>query len=182
MPPELEEASNEPEQFTQVPRIDQLIHIEPDQPESQPVEQPEMPNITKEDDGTKMTEEPSLGGALNATVELAEDMAKNEQDDEQNKTILAHSYLGSTEPSIGSPINSSAQNDEDSNVDIFKNIPSPIVQPPMPDLPMPPEVPDFSSLPPQPQSQYSPDQQPYNSQFNDNSSNNDPSQFRIPGQ
>lgn len=39
-------------------------------------------------------DEPTLGGTLNATTELAADEARREAESDQNKTILSHSYLG----------------------------------------------------------------------------------------
>jgi hypothetical protein len=48
---------------------------------------------------------PSMGGALNATTEQAADDARTAQADDQNKTILAHSYL---DPSQSTPQASSA--------------------------------------------------------------------------
>ncbi len=42
-------------------------------------------------------EEPSFGGTLNATTEQAADDARDAREDDQNKTILSHSYLGSTD-------------------------------------------------------------------------------------
>jgi hypothetical protein len=43
--------------------------------------------------------EPSLGGTLNATTEKAAEDNRNEIEDDQNKTILSHSYVGSSAPS-----------------------------------------------------------------------------------
>lgn len=42
--------------------------------------------------------EPALGGSLNATTELAAEDARREAENDQNKTILSHSYLGSSDP------------------------------------------------------------------------------------
>lgn len=41
--------------------------------------------------------EPVLGGTLNATAELAAEDARREAENDQNKTILSHSYLGSSD-------------------------------------------------------------------------------------
>lgn len=41
--------------------------------------------------------EPVLGGTLNATTEQAADDARREIENDQNKTILSHSYIGSTD-------------------------------------------------------------------------------------
>jgi hypothetical protein len=40
------------------------------------------------------TEEPTFGGTLNATTEQAEDDARRAAENDQNKTILSHSYIG----------------------------------------------------------------------------------------
>jgi len=136
---------------------------------------------------TEMESSPSLGGVLNATTDQAEEDARRYRDSDQNKTILAHSYLGNTEAEVASPINSSTQgNDNYESSDIFQNSQAPVLQPPIQDLPMPPEVPDFSTLPPQPQAQYSagmqdPFSQPMPNTYQ-NPVSNDPGQFRIPGQ
>lgn len=55
-------------------------------------------------------EEPSMGGTLNATTEQAAEDARNEKENDQNKTILSHSYLGST-PSYETPMNGSSSAD-----------------------------------------------------------------------
>lgn len=49
---------------------------------------------------TKLGEviEPALGGALNATTEQAAEDARREAENDQNKTILSHSYLGGENP------------------------------------------------------------------------------------
>lgn len=41
--------------------------------------------------------EPTLGGTLNATTEQAADDARREAENDQNRTILSHSYLGSAD-------------------------------------------------------------------------------------
>lgn len=42
--------------------------------------------------------EPTLGGTLNATTEQAAEDNRNEIEDDKNKTILSHSYVGSSAP------------------------------------------------------------------------------------
>lgn len=127
--------------------------------------------------------EPTLGGTLNATTERAAEDTKRNLESDQNKTILSHSYLGKAEPGHDMPINSSVEalptNDDR---EIFSNSPSTVVQPPMPDLPMPPAVPDFSTLPPQPFGQFEPVKPNIVSQTSSfsNPVNDDPGQFRIP--
>ena len=53
-------------------------------------------------------EEPSMGGTLSATADQAADDARREQENDQNKTILSHSYLGgSTAPAAAQESGSS---------------------------------------------------------------------------
>jgi len=54
--------------------------------------------------------EPSLGGSLSATTEQAADDARKEAENDQNKTILSHSYISST-PSYSAPMNGAASGD-----------------------------------------------------------------------
>ena len=56
--------------------------------------------------------EPVLGGTLNATAEQAADDARREAENDQNKTILSHSYLGSDASEAATP-GSAAVNDVD---------------------------------------------------------------------
>lgn len=44
------------------------------------------------------SDEPVLGGTLNATAEQAAEDARREEENDQNKTILSHSYLGGSDP------------------------------------------------------------------------------------
>jgi hypothetical protein len=115
--------------------------------------------------------EPTLGGTLNATTDQAAEDARRAADDDQNKTILSHSYLDGS-PAI-SPAMSGATSQEDGPmVDPLQTPVSPEVHsayaldpttapvaapitpptpvapvPPAPadlGLPMPPPLPDFS--------------------------------------
>ena len=197
-------------------------------------------------DWTPIASEPSLGGTLNATTEQAEEDTRRDLADDQNKTILSHSYL-SDSPTYNAPINGTAQSDDGADVDIFASspntspsvetvsepvagaeavvVPIPSITPeptgqtladldvqnrdtdsrddvlaavhatfsdqpltPSPDiaLPLPPPLPDFSTLPPpqQPErlgdifapepTQPTPQQPPAGEE--------DPGQFKIPGQ
>ncbi len=91
--------------------------------------------------------EPSLGGTLNATAEEAAEQARRDIEDQQNKTILSHSYLGGSSTS-NTPINSAGQSEDSSqSVDIFSSGPMSSA-PSVVDLPLPPPLPDFSTLPP----------------------------------
>ena len=62
----------------------------------EPTPAPELPSI---EHATSPSNEsgPSLGGTLNATTEQAADDARKQQEDDQNKTILTHSYLDSSD-------------------------------------------------------------------------------------
>lgn len=143
--------------------------------------------------------EPSLGGTLSATTNQAAEDARREVDDQQNKTILTHSYLDDSVSTA--PINSANQPEDNKSVDIFagdqtSTLPPvaeptigamPVVQPPTLDsLPLPPPLPDFSTLSPPPittASTVAPASVPapvFNSA--PQSPTNDPTQFRIPGQ
>lgn len=122
------------------------------------------------------TAEPALGGTLSATSEQAAEDARRDLEDQQNKVILKHSYVSDENaPSINSI---GKDNGEGESVDIFANAPmaggeapkidentmgqqamtitppsenvdvQPVVTAPIIDLPMPPPLPDFSTLPP----------------------------------
>jgi hypothetical protein len=140
--------------------------------------------------------EPSFGGTLNATAEQAAQDARRELDDQQNTTTLTHSYLSSPDSNSVSPINGIGQTEDNKTVDIFATAPSgqatptddslmapiPVIQPPKFDMPLPPPLPDFSTLPPQPVAGFNipmPAQNPISAPT---PVVNDPTQFRIPGQ
>lgn len=182
--------------------------------ESEKTEQPQMPSlplppeIPKSDDTkeqisakSEILDEPLLGGILNATSDQAAEDARKQLEDQQNKTILAHSYLGQDSAGMA-PINSAIQDDSTKDVDIFSDSPNsaeakstpiepntqaPIVSGPG-DIPLPPPPPvtDFSTLPPTSTlpdvsaSLPSPQEEiPPTSTLPDS---NDPSQFKIPNQ
>lgn len=114
--------------------------------------------------------EPSLGGTLNATSEQAAEDARREEEGDQNKTILTHSYLDSS-PAVPatSPGTSSyvLGHDEavvtDDPFPVAQVVPAQetmghelVIQPPVAQvasspadfgLPMPPPLPDFSAIP-----------------------------------
>lgn len=121
---------------------------------------------------------PLLGGILNATTNEAAEETRREAVDQQNKTILNHSYLGS--PSHDTAINSAGQTENVQSVDIFSNAPMSSM-PPTVDLPLPPPVPDFSTLPPPPMPDFNAlSLEPKPSALPVLAAN-DPSQFKIPG-
>jgi len=145
--------------------------------------------------------EPSLGGTLSATTDQAAEDARRELESQQNKTILSHSYLDDSGILNNSQINGVGQPEDTKMIDIFEStspteqatsfdtpaMPTPFVQAPQFEMPLPPPppLPDFSTMtppmPPQfdvptisPASSASFSQQP--SQQDD-----DPTQFKIPG-
>lgn len=166
---------------------------------------PEISNAYAPEADAQATE-PSLGGTLNATSEQAAEDNRAQMDDEKNKTILSHSYVGSpdivtptpppsedkahefleangpapgsnsvnaaTPPATGELVHSAyAVDDTAPENGPPPAVPSPEVTPdptpaPVPSLPpapadlglpMPPEVPDFSQLPPLPTTQPRPE-------------------------
>ena len=133
------------------------------------------------------TVEPLLGGVLNATADQAADDARRELEEQQNKTILTHSYLGNPETTLTSPtpINSIGQAEDIQNVDIFANAPMSSGEP-MVDLPLPPIAPqlpsDFTTLPPPPLPDFNVPASLPDLNSSPTPITNDPSQFRIPGQ
>ena len=147
--------------------------------------------------------EPSLGGTLNATTDQAAEDSRRELEDQQNKTILTHSYLSGSESapnvSINTPINSNSANQPEDNrvVDIFAGEPIstlspaeeqanrviPVIQPPKLDMPLPPPLPDFSTLSPPPMFGSSMPPAPTTElKIESRPIVDDPSQFKIPGQ
>lgn len=115
--------------------------------------------------------EPSLGGTLNATTEQAAEDARKEEENDQNKTILTHSYLdsssGGTSPASATGTGPSyvlghdeavaaeepttqqpAQPETMGHELVVEPIAAPIMSTPVDlGLPMPPPLPDFSAQP-----------------------------------
>lgn len=254
----LEDISNEVKTQNQEEATDVAEQILADRLEAAPVPAPVIetaaPQPTKQPlngavDWSPVSNEPLLGGTLNATTEQAEEDTRRDIADDQNKTILTHSYL-SESPTYNAPINGADQSSDDADVDIFANSPntppstemvpeqatvgetviSPIDstvvpeptgqtladldaqnrdtdahndalgavnatfgdQPatPAPDvtLPLPPPLPDFSTMPPPPISPAQPPERlgdifaPEPTPPQPPSSDSDPGQFKIPGQ
>jgi len=124
---------------------------------------------------------PSLGGILNATTDQAAEDTRRELENQQNKTILTHSYLGGIGPSHDTAINSVGQKEDTQNVDIFANVPISNALPTV-SLPLPPSLPNFSTLPPPPIPDFSVTSQAPKAITPSVLAANDPSQFKIPGQ
>lgn len=197
------------------------------------------------------SDEPLLGGTLNATTEQAEEDARRDLADDQNKTLLSHSYL-SESPTYNAPINGADPSSDAAaaDVDVFANSPNtppsaetvpeqatvgetvispidstvvpgpvgqtladldaqnrdtdsrndaladvnstfgnqPITQTPDVTLPLPPPLPDFSTMPPPPISPAQPPERlgdifaPEPTPSQPPSGDSDPGQFKIPGQ
>ncbi|MBC7868600.1 hypothetical protein H7X69_00260 [Candidatus Saccharibacteria bacterium] len=197
------------------------------------------------------SDEPLLGGTLNATTEQAEEDARRALADDQNKTLLSHSYL-SESPTYNAPINGADPSSDAAaaDVDVFANSPNtppsaetvpeqatvgetvispidstvvpgpvgqtladldaqnrdtdsrndaladvnstfgnqPITQTPDVTLPLPPPLPDFSTMPPPPISPAQPPERlgdifaPEPTPSQPPSGDSDPGQFKIPGQ
>ena len=106
-------------------------------------------------------DEPLFGGTLNATTEQAADDARRELENDQNKTILSHSYLASSSV-VDTPTSSTAgssyvlgHDDMAATPDLTPSHELVIEPPVVPiastpadlGLPMPPALPDFSAPP-----------------------------------
>jgi hypothetical protein len=176
---------------------------EPSPPTSEPAKEPPLPQPEPVEDiiltptsadsskkplgkaKTEITDEPLLGGILNATSDQAAEDAKRELDEQQNQTILAHSYL---KGSGNNPINSASQLINGTKpVDIFADT-SPVDDiPSVGGLPLPPPLPNFSTLPPSstvsptPDISASPTEPAYSSTLPSPLPDGpDPTQFQIP--
>lgn len=127
--------------------------------------------------------EPLLGGILNATTDQAAEDARRELEEQQNKTILSHSYLGNQELSTLSenPINGLGQTEDPKTIDIFNESTIPHSEP-MVNLPLPPQLPDFSTLPPPPVPVFDTNIMPQPNTISQMQTSTDPAQFKIPGQ
>lgn len=104
-------------------------------------------------------DEPSFGGTLNATTEQAADDSRRELENDQNKTILSHSYLTSSQ-AIDVPASSTGGssyvlgNDDTAATPDVTPAHELVIEPPVAPitstptdlgLPMPPALPDFSA-------------------------------------
>ena len=89
-----------------------------------PAELPQEPVIDSVGAMPTTQNEPSLGGTLSATADQAAEDARRELENQQNKTILSHSYL-SNEASTVAPINGANQHEDAKLIDIFSGDQSP---------------------------------------------------------
>jgi hypothetical protein len=129
----------------------------------EPAESVVQPSVPSE-----QTIEPSLGGTLNATTEEAAEDTRREEEADQNKTILTHSYLSSSPEGEGVSTTEAAGSSyvlghdeaEPASNDaapapetqghelVIEPIVTPVAATPADlGLPMPPELPDFSQPP-----------------------------------
>jgi hypothetical protein len=115
---------------------------------------PTAPSVGTAVQQTNLGDSPSFGGTLNATTEQAEDDARREQEDDQNKTILQHSYLQPSEVAAmtapGSEAVSPTESSEASDSAYAFNAPTtapiaPIL--PQPPTTQPPEEPEYTPEP-----------------------------------
>lgn len=133
-----------------VPTIDEIL--------AQIAKESEL-EAAKHDDSDK-AEEPSFGGTLNATSEQAADDAKKIEEDDKNKTLLEHNYIKDSDANSQAMNGSVVPSSEPSVTDIFQQSPNQITNNPVESstlppvnptqkvgLPLPPPLPDFSTLP-----------------------------------
>ena len=128
--------------------------------------------------------EPMLGGTLSATADQAAEEARRAIEEQQNTTILTHSYLGGADGQIvqNGPMNGLGQVEDPQNVDIFAAAPADATVAGLPLPPPQPQFADFSTMPPPPLPDFGASAfAPGTSAFPQTVSS-DPSQFRIPGQ
>jgi len=165
----------------------------PSSPFTQPVPEPaKVENkIIPDSIGLKMDEakEPLFGGVLNATSDQAAEDSRHEIDDQKNKTILSHSYLVGSDANQGEAINGVGQTEDNKTVDIFSEAPTTMAPvAPAVGLPLPPPLPDYSTLPPESSNSLPSFDSPFPTPTSTETStlpqpapeNNDPSQFHIP--
>lgn len=115
-------------------------------------------------------DEPTFGGALNATTEAAADDARQLEEADRNKPILNHEgeYIADRVPTYNAPLNAASQPSEEPSIVNPLNEPAGVtmqaapIQPPIPDPVSTaeqtqeaypdglPPLPDFSTLPPLP--------------------------------
>ncbi|OYX41099.1 hypothetical protein B7Y94_05610, partial [Candidatus Saccharibacteria bacterium 32-49-12] len=67
--------------------------------QTQPPEMPTISDVSYPSIQMEHAGEPMLGGTLNATTDQAEEDARRQAEDEQNKTILSHGMVGGAETS-----------------------------------------------------------------------------------
>jgi len=156
--PRLAEAIPAPE-ATPIPEPPEPTQAPEPQPEPQPAPKPteeQAEQIISDVTNNEVTpaDEPLLGGILNSTSDQAAEDARRQLDEQQNKTILSHSYLDGSEPDQGPQINSAGADDDNQVVDIFSQAPNTSTLPPQADTvepptpPAAPPVPDTNTVPP----------------------------------
>lgn len=129
----LEDIANEVKAQNQEDATDVAEQVLADHLEATPVAAPPVSPVELEAaapkpmtgavDWSPNANEPSLGGTLNATTEQAEEDARRQLADDQNKTILTHSYLGES-PTYDAPINGATQSNEEAGIDVFATSPN----------------------------------------------------------
>lgn len=98
--------------------------------------------------------EPQLGGTLNATTEQAADDRRREEEDDRNRTILTHGagdYVGDSQPTFQSSLNAATKpDDEPATIDPFAEAVAPSAQATVHAAPLEPMAPvqdDSTSVP-----------------------------------
>lgn len=104
-----------------------------------------LDNLTRSSDD-EVQNEPTFGSALSATTEQAADEARKEEANDQNKTILQHSYLQPSEPVV-TPAPIEEQGEETRNAYMFDEAEASTIAP---TLPQPPTTTQLESQPQQP--------------------------------
>ena len=99
--------------------------VEPEQSSPAPVTEPEALHGAVDPDTWKKTDEPTLGGTLNATAEQAADDKRREEEKDRNHTLLSHGgeYIGDAQPIYQAPINGAVVGDQEPpSVDPFGDV------------------------------------------------------------
>jgi hypothetical protein len=171
--------------------------VEPSASTLAPTQYSQTPSSTAPVDKTLA---PLLGETFSATTDLSAEDARQKLDNQQSTTIFDHPYLDGSESINNSLINSTVQPVEGSQTgEMYSNNTAPVVEPPadfvaphemviqppkLDEMPLPPPLPDFSTLPPPPMADFNAPMPAPVSGLNTRPepAPNDPTQFRIPGQ
>jgi len=143
---------------------------------------------------------PLLGETLSITTDISAEDARQKLDSQQSTTVFDHPYLDGSESINNSLINSTVQPVEIGQAgEMYSNNTAPAIEPPaeliathemviqppkLDEMPLPPPLPDFSTLPPPPMADFNAPMPAPVSGLNTRPEPvpNDPTQFRIPGQ
>lgn len=84
------------------PAYEPVVEPAPQPPVEQPVSEPQRPAEIENVADTTDAQEPTFGGTLNATTDQAEEDARKAIEDDKNRTILSHAYIGEESSPSGS--------------------------------------------------------------------------------